>query len=453
MTESDGAAYTPPAPKFVSGSLRRHILVMTGAGAFGLMAIFVGELANILFVSLLDDTVLVAAIGYASIVVFMMISVGIGLSIAATALVSPAIGAGQREKARRLTTNAIILSFVISACMALTLWILAPQLLKLLGAMARTHQVACEFARIVLPAMPALSVGMTCAAILRSEGDAKRAMYVTLTGAAVNVALDPILIFSLGLGIHGAAIASACARLVAMAIGLYGVVRVHNLAGPFDRKTLAPDSRALARVAIPAVATALATPFANGYVTASMAPFGDGAVAAWAIIGRVIPVAFGAIFALSASIGPIIGQNYGAAAYGRLREAYFEALKVTAAFTFAAWVLLATAAPLVVAAFRVEGVAAELIYFFCRWLSPLFVFLGALFVTNAVFNTLGRPHMSTLMNWSRATLGTVPFVTVGGMFAGAHGVLAGNLVGGIFFGVVAVWLCTRHIDRVSLTPR
>ena len=79
--------------KFVDGSIMRHLLVMTGTSAIGLMAIFIGDLANIFFLSLLKDVESVAAVGYASSILFFATSIGIGLAIAATALVSPAIGA------------------------------------------------------------------------------------------------------------------------------------------------------------------------------------------------------------------------------------------------------------------------------------------------------------------------------------------------------------------------
>jgi Na+-driven multidrug efflux pump len=100
------------APKFVTGSILRHILVMTGAGAVGLMAIFAGDLANILFLSRTGDDAVVAAVGYASSILFFSTSIGIGLSIAATALVAPAIGAGLRVRARRLSAHAHVLTFL-----------------------------------------------------------------------------------------------------------------------------------------------------------------------------------------------------------------------------------------------------------------------------------------------------------------------------------------------------
>ena len=440
---------TSAPPKFVTGSILRHILVLTGTGAAGLMAIFLGELANILFLSWVGDDTIIAAVGYASPIIFLTVSIGIGLQIAATSLVSPALGAGRRMRGRRLSINAHVLSFVAASFLSLVIWLLIPQFLQLLGATGRAFELAKVYLLILVPTLPALAVAMTAASVLRSAGDARRAMNVTLIGAPINTLLDAILILGLGLGIQGAAIASALARFVMMAVGLYGVIWVHDLWGRLRARTVIADAPAHIGVAVPALLTNIATPFANAYVTRTMAPFGDTAVAGWAIVGRVIPVAFGAIFALSATVGPIIGQNYGAGAFDRVRGALTQSLLVTAVFTAIAWVLLAALAWQIAGAFDATGETADLIVFFCRILAPSFMFLGALFVANAAFNTLGRPHYSTALNWGRATLGTVPFVQAGAVLAGAAGVLAGSMLGGIIFGILAVWLAYRWIDQLE----
>jgi putative MATE family efflux protein len=449
--ESGARSRRPAAsrPKFVTGSISRHILVMTGAGAVGLMAIFLGDLANILFLSWLKDEAIVAAIGYAGPIVFLTVSMGIGLAIAATSVVAPALGAGRRMRARRLSLNAHVLTFATACALSLLIWLAIPFLLTLLGASGRARDLAADYLLILVPAMPPLAVAMTSASVLRSVGDARRAMNVTLIGAVGNMLLDVILILWLGLGIHGAAIASAIARVIMMTVGLYGVIRVHDLWGRVRLPTVVADAPALIAVAVPAILTNIATPFANAYVTRSMAPFGDSAVAGWAILGRLTPVAFGAIFALSGTVGPIIGQNYGAGDFPRMRATLTHSLLVTAAFTGVAWLALAVLARPITASFHAHGETASLIVFFCRVLAPLFVFLGAMFVANACFNTLRRPHYSTALSWSRATLGTIPFVSVGAYLAGAPGVIAGSMLGNLVFGLLGVWLAYRWIDRLE----
>ena len=449
MTATAPQRRSAAPPKFVSGSILRHILNMTAAGALGLMAVFIGDLANMYFLSLAGDEAVVAAVGYASSILFFSTSIGIGLSIAVSALVSPAIGANLRVRARRLAAHAHVLAFSISAALSLVLWFLIPNLLTLLGAEGRSNVLATHYLSILIPTLPFLAMGMSSTAVLRSVGDARRAMYVTMGAAIVNVLLDVLLILKLGWGIEGAAIASAIARLVVTAIGLYGVVWVHDLMSRPKIATLIIDVRPFMKIAIPAMLTNIATPVGNAYVTAAMAPFGDGAVAGWAIVGRITPVAFGVIYALSGIVGPIIGQNMGAQLPERMRGTITQSLLVMTTFTVVAWLVLAlTAAPLA-SAFNAAGEAHDLIVFFCQWLSPLFVFLGAMFVANAAFNTLGQPHYSTMLNWARATLGTVPFVMVGAHWAGAKGALAGNMAGGIIFGIISVILAYRLVDRVS----
>lgn len=439
------------APKFTSGSLLGHILVMTGAGAFGLMAIFIGDLANLIFLSWLQDEAIVAAVGYGSSILFLTISIGIGLSIAATSLVSPAIGARDMARARRLSINSFLATLLVALVSSLVVWLSIPWALKTLGATGRTFELSQTYLNILVPSLAPLALGMTATGVLRSVGDARRAMNVTLMGAVVNVILDPIFIFGFGWGLEGAAIASVIARFAMMGVGFYGVIVVHKLIARPHWGMFVNDAVLIAGIAAPAIMTNIATPFSNAYVTAAISQYGDGAVAGWTTIGRVLPVAFGAIYALSGTIGPILGQNYGAGEGARMREAFRLSLVVMAGFTAVAWGVMAAMAYPIANVMHATGDAERLIVLYCRWLSPLFVFLGALFIANAAFNTLGRPATSMVLNWGRATLGTVPFVIAGGYFGGAGGVLAGHMLGGIVFGVVGVWMCSRLIDTLAIS--
>jgi MATE family, multidrug efflux pump len=442
-------AAPPSAPaQFVTGSILRHMLVMTGTSAVGLMAIFAGDFANIVFLGSLQDQEVLAAAGYASTILFFMISAGVGMAIAVTALVAPALGARDLARARRLSTHAAVFAAAATGLMGIALWLALPTALGRLGAGGRTLALAVDFLHIVLPSLPLLSVAMCASAVLRSVGDAQRAMYITLIGAAVAVILDAAFIVWLGLGIHGAAMSAFISHAVMLAVGWWSVVRVHALLERPDWRLLEYDVPLIARFAVPAVLTQLATPAGGAVVTATLSQFGHGAVAGWTVIARIIPVAFGAIFSLSASVGPIIGQNLGAREFGRVRAALKVGLALAAAIAAAAWLVLALAAPALVNVFNATGDAAALIAFFCRWLAPLFVFFGTLFVCNAACNTLGRPHYATALNWGRATLGTVPFVVLGSYW-GAEGVLLGHMAGGIAFGLAAVVVVRRLISRLE----
>ena len=437
-----------PPPRFVTGPIFRHIAVMTGTSAIGLMAIFVSDFANIFFLGLLGDLQLLAAVGYASSIMFFLISAGIGMSIAVVALVAPALGARDIARARRLSSHAAVFAGATSSLLVATLWPALPALLGSLGAGGRTLTLAHEYLMIVLPSWPPLVLGMCASAMLRSAGEARLAMFITLTGAVVATILDAVLILGLGLGIHGAAISAFFSHVAVLVLGLWLVVRTQGLLARPDWHTFEHDTALIARFAVPVVLANLATPAGGAYVTLAMSHFSDSAVAGWAVIGRIIPIAFGAIFALSGAIAPIIGQNLGAREFDRVRATLHGGLSFAALLTAVAWLFLAIAAPVMVQLFNASGEAAALIVFFCRWLAPLFVFFGTLFVCNAACNALGRPQYATALNWGRATLGTVPFVTLGSYW-GSKGVLVGHMMGGIAFGLAAVVVVNRLIAQLE----
>jgi putative MATE family efflux protein len=296
--------------KFVTGSTMRHVVVMTSTGSIGLMAIFVVDFLNLFYISLLGEQELAAAIGYAGSVLAFNIAIGIGMTIAATALISRALGAENRDHARHMSASALAFIMLVSLLVVIGLWPFIPLALDGLGASGHTKEIATGFLRIVVPSLPLLGLGMVFSGILRAVGDARRAMYVTLAGGVASAIFDPLFIFGFDLGVTGAAVATVLSRCVLVGVGLYGAVRVHDMIGRLDLARFKRDLRAMSGIAVPAVLTNIATPVGNAYLTATISRFGDDAVAGWAIIGRIIPVAFGTIFALSGAVGPIIGQNF-----------------------------------------------------------------------------------------------------------------------------------------------
>jgi len=227
---------------------------------------------------------------------------------------------------------------------------------------------------------------------------------------------------------------------------------VHKMVAKPDFAWMVKGFRPYLVIAIPAVLTQIATPVGNAYVTATISEFGDDAVAGWAIVGRLVPLAFAAVFALSGAVGPILSQNLGAGKLDRVHSAMRDCLIFALLYSVVMWALLALCWPWISLAFSAENDAAALIRFFCLFVAGSFIFNGALFVANAAFNNLGFPIYSTFFNWGRATLGIIPFVWFGKQW-GAEGVLAGWGLGGVFFGVVSVIVCFKAIRNLpAQTP-
>ncbi len=427
-------------------------MVMTSTAAFGLMAIFLVDFADMYFLSLLGEIELAAAIGYAGSVLFFTSSLSIGIAVAMGALVARAIGADEEMRAKRYVGTVGVFALLVTIPVALAIWHLVPELLQALGAQGRAHELASSYLRIIVPSMPVLALAMASGGVLRAIGDPKLAMYSTLAGGLVNAVLDPFFIFTLDLGVQGAAIASVISRFTVLAVGLYGVVKIHRMAKLCALRDVGADLPAIFTIAGPAMLANVATPVGNAYVTASMAQFGDGPVAGYSVIGRLIPVAFGAVFALSGAIGPIVGQNFGAGLLPRVRRSLIDALLLLIVYVGVVSLILYLARYQLAALFNAGTEATALISFFCTFIALSFGFNGALFTANAAFNNLGRPQWSTLSNWGRSTLGTIPFAWFGANVLGAEGVLAGQAVGGVVFGVIAMIVAFRLLNRLQEKP-
>lgn len=436
------------AGRFVSGSILRHVLVMSATGSVGLMAIFVVDLLSLLYVSRLGDPKLTAAVGLASVVQFFATAVNIGLMIAAGALVAKAVGAGDRTLAQRLASSSMALGILVAGLLSAVILPFAKPLLGLIGAEGETLRVADLFLTITLPSNVLLALGMLFTGLLRALGEAGRAMWVTLAGALVTAFLDPLLIFVAGLGVEGAAISVCVARATFVAVGWMGLRRHGMMRRPRLGEVVA-DAPAMAAIAGPAVATNLAPSVASAFLTHLFAGYGPDAIAAAAVIDRLTPVAFGGLFALSGAVGPILAQNWGASRFDRMGATLGACVRTTLVYTAIVWLLLILLRGPLADLFGLTGIAADLFRFFCLVGGAMWFFNGLLFLGNAAFNNLGFPLRSTLLNWGRATLGTVPPAYLGSALAGPKGIVAGMGVGSLIFGLAAVLLARRTVAQLS----
>ncbi|HEV7260025.1 MAG TPA: MATE family efflux transporter [Bosea sp. (in: a-proteobacteria)] len=434
---------------FVSGSLMRHVAVMTGTGAIGLMAIFLVDLLSLLYVSWLGRPEATAGVGFATIVLYLMISINIGLMIAVGALTARALGAGDRAAARRLAGSTLALMALAGLALSAVALPCLPWLLHLLGAHDESYRVALSFLWIVLPSNVLMAVGMGASGVLRAVGDARRAMFVTLGGGLATAGLDPLFIFWFGLGPDGAAWAMVASRIIMVATGLHGAIHIHGMVARPSLAGLRHDTPPTLLIAGPAILTNLSNPIANAVFASIFARFGDAAVAALAIMDRLVPVAFGVLFALTGAVGPILAQNWGAGRFDRMRRG----LTASALFGIGCVVIAGLALALlrggIVSAFGATGLTAELVMFFCLIAGPMWLFVGLLFVANAAFNNLGMPLLSTLFSWGRATLGTMPLAFLGAQYAGPKGALLGSALGAVAFGILALVFAYRGIARLE----
>lgn len=426
--------------KFLDGGILGHIFVMTLSASLGLLALFVVDFLDLYFIAQLGEDSLTAAIGFASTVLFFIVSISIGMLIASSALTAQKLGAHEDEEAKSLGSNTLYLSFITSAVMAGIVWIFARDILLFLGAEDETLHHSISFMRIVLCSTPILSVALVGNGILRGHGDAKRSMMVTLMGGITNAVLDPIFIFGMDWGLKGAAYATVCAHIVMAITAIAPLFKHYEGVAPFNKEQFKRDFMVIFAIAAPVILTNIATPVGNFMVTKFLAPYGDSVMAGYSVVGRLMPLALCLIFALSGAIGPIVGQNFGAKAYDRIRQTLLKSNVFIVSYLVIVWGICWLAQDFLIGQFKLSDGGADLLSTFIIFVIPLSYFNGLLFVSNSAFNNLKRPLWASFLNWGRQTVGILPFIYIGSLYFGADGILIGQVLGAVAFSVFGILL-------------
>ena len=446
---------------FTEGSTLRHITVMTLTSAFGLFAIMLVDFIDLLYIKALGTAETAAAIGFAGNILFYLTSINIGISIASGVMIGRSLGAGKREDARQIAADFFLLTSLGMTVVGGLLWWFTPEILNLLGATGEAHGLATSYLRIMWMTSPVFVLGFVAMAALRAVGDARSAMNCTLAAAVVNAILDPIFIFDqpmsalgidaafgLGMGVDGAAWSSNMARLAMVWVGVSAMIKKHDLVARLDWHRSVTKAGTISTIAVPAMLTNFATPVGDSFITRAIASFGDDAVSAYAVIGRIIAIAFSVTFSLSGAVGPILAQNLGAKLYDRVQRTMWQSI----AFAFVYIVLMASLMlaleGYILRLFNSTGVEANLISFFLHWVSFSFFFVAIMFICNACFNNTGKPTWATALNFARA-LGAAPLAFWAADVAGPEAVLAAQASWTALVSLVSLYLAHRLLSRLA----
>ncbi|MBB93561.1 MAG: multidrug transporter MATE [Rhodobacteraceae bacterium] len=434
-----------------------HVMRMALTGTVGFLFVFAVDAMNLYWLSRSGDTMLVAAAGFAFAIQVISVAAAISMMIAATALISRSIGAGEAARARRQTTSAAIIAAVLQLLLAIVLLSFRHKILAVLGATGEAAEHAARYLLISLPTLTILGAAMVINGAIRAEGDARRSVAVTMAGGVMSLMLDPILIFVLDWGLEGAAIGIGVARTASFLLAVRIARKVHDLLDRPSRADIRETLRPFVGIAGPALLTQLARPTGTAVLVMAMAPFGEEAMAGWSVLTRLIMVAFGGLFALAAAIGGIFGQNLGARRFDRLRSTFRDAIIFGLIYVLIVWGLLYLATEPVIRMFDLTGDGAEVIRAFTHFGAAGFLFSVGLFVTNAAFNALGKAPWATAINWLREGLLTFPIATLMAASFGAVGIVYSQFVVSAIIGIIAglfgLWFIrTLNAGNAPATP-
>jgi putative MATE family efflux protein len=455
---------TSAQPRLTQGSVGRHLVDMAVPVLFGIFTMMGNTFAEMWFIGRVGDREL-AALSFAFPILMIVTSVAIGLGAGTSSVVARAIGAHNHRRARRLATDSLILSFGITAAISAVGFLTIEPLFRLLGAPDDMIPLISGYMTILYSGVPFVVVGMVGMSSMRATGDTRLPSMLMVIASITNVILDPILIFGVGpvpaMGLNGAAMAALLAR-AAIFFGTLYYMRTRLDMLTFNKPDLGELRSSWAdvlHVGIPAAATNAIIPIAMGVITAMLAKYGPDAVAGFGVASRIESLTLVLFYALSAVIGPFVGQNVSAGRADRI----FRALRLCSLFCVATGLLIA-------ALLAVSG----------YWLPTLFsdnpdvtdvstLFLmiapisygayGMVMVMNAFFNGMGKPMPAVHISVTRMAVIYVPVALIAERFFGIVGIFGAYALANIVTGIVAyVWArasvqeqCDAHAEPLIVS--
>ncbi len=373
-------------------------------------------------------------------VMLIMMAFAMLIGVGANSLVAIRLGENKKEEAEGIFGNALVLLIISSLLITVIGLITLEPFLKLLGASDQILPYAKDYMQIILLGGGFQSIGMGMNNFIRSEGNPRIAMYTMLIGALINTVLDPIFIFVFHWGMRGAAIATILSQAVSafwvLAYFLRGKsllkIRMKNL------KLKASYVGHIIALGLAPFAMQLAASVLNFIMNRRLGEFGgDIAISGMGIVNSIVTLMIMPLFGINQGAQPIIGYNYGAKKYDRVKEAYKYAVIFATVIVVIGWIATRLFPLQLVYLFNKED--DSLITFSKEAILRVLMFLpliGFQIVSSNYFQAIGKPMHSALLGLSRQVLILIPALLILPQFYGLTGVISAGPLSDVISSVV-----------------
>lgn len=417
----------------------------------GIAAIIFFNIVDTFWVGQLGATQL-AAMSFTFPVTFVVLSLAMGIGIGATSVIANAIGHGDQNRVRRLTTDSLLLANLVVVVVAGLGLVTQRPLFALLGATPDIVPMITDYMTPWYLGVGFLVIPMVGNSAIRATGDTATPALIMSVVGIVNAVLDPFLIFGIGpfprLELQGAALATVISWLCSFGAAFW-VLGWREKLLDFARPTVAAvigSWREVMYVGLPAAATNLLTPLAGAVLTRIVAEQGTEAVAAWGVAGRIESLALVGIMALSTAITPFAGQNLGAGLCDRLRTAVRFSIGASVAYGAAVAAAVAVVAPGVAGIFSDSDTVNGYVVRFL-WIVPVsYTLLGVGLLVSSFYNGVKRPLKAALISFFRLFVFAIPFSLIGVNWGSMVGLFVGVALGNLMTGLVSIVIVHRFID-------
>ncbi len=440
---------SPSSARLVSGSIPGHLLSQTLPAVIGVAAIMSIGIVDAYFIGQLGSAPL-AAISFIFPVAVASTSLGVGVMVGINSVVARALGEGDFDKAARRANFGIVFALACGVVMGLSLWLAIDPIFAAMNAPAHLMPLIRAYMAPYACGFPLSLAIMGFNGVLRGQGEAKRTSTVSITYAAANWVLNPILITGAfgfeGFGIAGSAYATAIGwgvGVITAALLLRGTPLPLNLA-LLRNCDLLEQARAIIRVGLPAAFSNAINPLGLAVLTALVALEGEAAVAGFGAAGRLQSFVIVPLLGLSGAIGAIVGQNWGAQRYDRAREAVLYAGGFCIVWGLLVAILMLVAGASLASVFTDDPAVIAEFDLYLTIAAWGYAGFGLLIVGNGIMNAVDKAGFALGQSVARVFLVMLPVALALQPSMGSAAIFTAELAANMFGAVSAVVL-VRYI--------
>ena len=429
----------------------KAVIKMSVPLIFGMFIMVLYNLVDTYFIGLTGDDYQMAAVNLAYPVMMVTVAISNMIGTGASSFIARCLGAEEKEKAEHTLTSAFTLTLINSILVTGAGLAFLPALIRLLGAKENTFLYTQQYVQIILLGSFFTMGSYTIGALLRSEGSVRYSMTGMIAGTIINIALDPLFIFTLNMQIRGAALATILSNAVSFGISALYYLRKKTILYPSMRqiKPTAEILREIYWVGIPASLETLLTSAAYTVNNNLAVSYSELTVTAMGIAQKVLSLGNYVYQGFASGTQPIMGYNYGAGNTERMQKV----LKAGVATVTATEIVLMLfyyvfASPLIDIFTDSEEVIKTGTHILHRlmWILP---FVGTVSMCRMSFQAMGKPIYAFCITLVRQLILYIPLLLVLNHHFGFHGMLWAQPVTEAIMMAVSFILLTEFIKRIS----
>ena len=436
--------------RLIEGPIQKKLIRLTIPMILGTLGMVIFNLADTYFVGQLGTNQL-AALSFTFPVVLVVSSIAMGLGIGASAVISRAIGEGNFDKVKRLTTDSLTLSLIFVGFFALFGLFTVNPLFSLLGASGEILSYINQYMTIWYFGVIFVVIPMVGNNAIRATGDTKTPGLIMVFAAFINIVLDPILIFGIGpfprLEIAGAAIATVIARASTLVLSLYVLThreKMITIKIP-EFRAIVESWKQILYIGLPTASTRIVIPLGAGVILSIVATYGSEAVAGFGVATRVEFFALTVIRALSSVLGPFIGQNWGAGKFDRIKLGMKFSYKFSLLWGFFIFLILAIFGSRIGSFFSDDPNVISVTGLYLLIIPIGYGLFGILFMATSALSVLKKPIHAAILTLTQTFLLYVPMAYIGSYFFGLKGIFVALPISYFIAGFISRYVLNKIV--------